>query len=126
MRESELKSKVAEVLAEKFLRELERNTPVQRGFLKGIRPAIFKLFKELPEDKQALLMYFVKTEARETRDGLVNLKWIDDVTPVPPATVNPQSLERVKKQIQYVHGVVASTMLISYGGLGETQVAIEG
>lgn len=127
MKPLELKSKVAEVLAEKFLRELEQLTSVGREFVDTIRPAVSRLFEELPEEKQVLLMYFLKQSASETGDTSgIDIKRLILEKQIPTETVNLEGFERVRKQVQYIHGVVASTLLVSYGGLGDERIAVEG
>ena len=59
----EIKTKIARVLAEKFLTDLEGSTRVDEAFIETARPVITKLFSELPEERQALLMYLLKQSA---------------------------------------------------------------
>ena len=128
MKPLEMKKKVAEVLAEKFLKELDKIAPMGDELVEVIRPPILKLFNELPEDKQVLLMYFLKqTAADPTKgNGLLDIKKLIANKQLPKGSVDPESLEKVKKQVQYIHGVVASSVLVSYGGLSDEHIAVEG
>ncbi len=127
MKPVELKTKVAEVLAEKFLKELKRLTPVEHEFINAIRPAVLNLFTKLPEEKQALLIYFLRHRLSEPSHGsLLDIKRLISESDISIEGVNLESFEKVKKQVQYIHGVVASTVLVAYGGLGEEHIAVEG
>jgi hypothetical protein len=122
-----MKIKVAEVLAEKLLKDMGQSAPLEKSFVEAVRPTIIRLFQELPEDKQALMMYFLKRNASDsTGRDLLDIKRLISDQPIFPATVDIEHLEKVKKQIQYIHGVVASTLLVSYGGLSEETIAVEG
>jgi hypothetical protein len=126
MNPSEIKMKIAKVLAEKFLNDLENTTEVDDQFIETARPVIVKLFTELPEDRQALLMYLLKQSAAEQRH---NPPFDTDklaAFTMAPSDVNALGLEKIKRQVHYIHGVVANTLLSSYGGLGEQRVAVEG
>jgi len=126
MNPSEIKTKIARVLAEKFLSDLETSTEVDSRFIETARPVITKLFTELPEDRQALLMYLLKKSAAEPRSGLpFDTDRLASFS-MSPSDVNAQGLEKIKRQVHYIHGVVANTLLSSYGGLGEQKIAVEG
>ncbi len=126
MNPSEIKTKIARVLAEKFLSDLEMTTEVDGKFIETARPVITKLFTELPEDRQALLMYLLKKSAVEQRDNQpFDTDKLAAFTMV-PSDINEQGLEKIKRQVHYIHGVVANTLLSSYGGLGEQKIAVEG
>ena len=128
MKPLEMKKKVAEVLAEKFLRELNKIAPMGDELVEVIRPPILKLFNELSEDKQVLLMYFLRQTAADPAkgNGLLDIKKLISDKQLPQGSVDPESLEKVKKQVQYIHGVVASSVLVSYGGLSDEHIAVEG
>ena len=126
MNPTEIKTKIARVLAEKFLSDLETTTEVDGKFIATARPVITKLFTELPEDRQALLMYLLKKSATEQRDSQpFDTDKLATFTAA-PGDVNQQGLEKIKRQVHYIHGVVANTLLSSYGGLGEQKIAVEG
>lgn len=126
MNPSEIKTKIARVLAEKFLSDLENTIEVDGKFIDTARPVITKLFTELPEERQALLMYLLKKSAVEQRDNQpFDTDKLASFT-MSPADVNVQGLEKIKRQVHYIHGVVANTLLSSYGGLGEQKIAVEG
>ncbi len=126
MNTTEIKMKVAKVLAEKFLNDLKTSHEVETDFIESARPVITKLFTELSEDRQALLMYLLKQSAEEHHnnppfdaDKLASLNLSKE-------NVNLQGLEKIKRQVHYIHGVVANTLLSSYGGLGEQRIAVQG
>lgn len=127
MKMSDIKKKIAAVLAEKFLKDLESSADIDRQFLDTARPVITKLFTELPEDRQALLMYLLKQSALEQlKTTSLNPALFTDGPPNPTGPINLKGLEKIRKQVHYIHGVVASTLLSSYGGLGEQRIAVEG
>jgi hypothetical protein len=127
MNHTEIKRKIAAVLAEKFLKDLENSAEIDQQFLNTARPVITKLFTELPEDRQALLMYLLKQSALEQlKTSRLNPEvFADGILPT-KGPINLKGLEKIKKQVHYIHGVVASTLLSSYGGLGEQRVSVEG
>lgn len=125
MNKSEIKMKIAKVLAEKFLSDLESTTTVADNFVDTARPVITKLFTELPEDRQALLMYLLKQSASEPDNMPFNTEKLASFS-IAPSDVNILGLEKIKRQVHYIHGVVANTLLSSYGGLGEQKIAVEG
>jgi hypothetical protein len=126
MNPSEIKTKIARVLAEKFLSDLEATTEVDSRFIDTARPVITKLFSELPEERQALLMYLLKQSAVEQRNNPpFDTDKLASFT-MSPSDVNIHGLEKIKRQVHYIHGVVANTLLSSYGGLGEQKIAVEG
>ena len=126
MDSSEIKTKIARVLAEKFLADLENTTEVDGKFVETARPVITKLFTELPEERQALLMYLLKQSAAEQPNRLpFDTDRLASFS-ASPAKVNVRGLEKIKRQVHYIHGVVANTLLSSYGGLGEQKIAVEG
>jgi hypothetical protein len=59
---------------------------------------------EMPFDLEAL-----------TREDSLALKEVDT-----------SHLEKTRREVQYVRGVVASSVLVSYGGLSDTKIAVEG
>jgi len=123
---SKIKDKIASVLAEKILSELETSSKAGKKILNTARPAIVKLFAELPENRQALLMYFLKQSVKKQKaSGEFDIaKLALNVSSL--ENVNLEMLNKMKKQIQYIHGIVASSLLVSYGGLGENRISIEG
>ena len=127
MNSNDIKTKIAAVLAEKFLKDLENVAKIDQQFLDTARPVITKLFTELPEDRQALLMYLLKKSALEQlKNTKLNPNVFSEGALPTNDPINPKGLEKIKKQVHYIHGVVASTLLSSYGGLGEQRVAVEG
>jgi hypothetical protein len=127
MTNNEIKKKIAAVLAEKFLKDLESSAEIDKQFLNTARPVITKLFTELPEDRQALLMYLLKQSALEQlKSTNFNPQVFADGPHLTKGPINLKGLEKIRKQVHYIHGVVASTLLSSYGGLGEQRVAVEG
>ena len=128
MNPSSMKKKVALVLAEKFLRDLEETTSIGRSFIDAARPAVTRLFKELTEDRQALLMYLLMQTATKHKpdDAAFDIEKLATEGSLALKNIDIKSLEKMKQQVQYIHGVVASTMLVSYGGLGERKIAVEG
>ena len=126
MDSSEIKTKIARVLAEKFLSDLESTTQVDGKFIDTARPVITKLFTELPADRQALMMYLLKQSAAEQPSKVPFDTERLAAFSVSPTDVNIRGLEKIKRQVHYIHGVVANTLLSSYGGLGEQKIAVEG
>ena len=126
MDSSEIKTKIARVLAEKFLSDLETTTAVDEKFVDTARPVITKLFSELPEERQALLMYLLKQSAAEQPNQVPFDTERLAAFSISPSSVNIHGLEKIKRQVHYIHGVVANTLLSSYGGLGEQKIAVEG
>ena len=126
MDSSEIKTKIARVLAEKFLSDLEHTTEVDGKFINTARPVITKLFTELPAERQALLMYLLKQSAAEQPSEMPFDTEKLAAFSVSPEDVNVHGLEKIKRQVHYIHGVVANTLLSSYGGLGEQKIAVEG
>lgn len=127
MTHGDIQRKIAAVLAEKFLRDLENSTDIDQRFLDTARPVITKLFMELPEERQALLMYLLKQSALEQiKTTSLTPEIFSGGPPRAKGPINLKGLEKIRKQVHYIHGVVASTLLSSYGGLGEQRVAVEG
>ena len=127
MNSTDIKTKIASVLAEKFLKDLEISADIDQQFLKTARPVITKLFRELPEERQALLMYLLKQSALEQlKQTAFNPETFIDSPPAARGPINLKGLEKIRRQVHYIHGVVASTLLTSYGGLGEERLAVEG
>ena len=127
MNSSDIKKKIASVLAEKFLKDLENSVEIDQQFVDTARPVITKLFTELPEDRQALLMYLLKQSAVEQIQKTDFTPQAFAAGPLPSkGPINLKGLEKIRRQVHYIHGVVASTLLSSYGGLGEQRVCIEG
>lgn len=128
MKSSTVKEKIAVVLAEKFLKDLESTSGVGSKLVNAARPAVTRLFKDLPEDRQALLMYLLKrtVKERQSDDEEFNVEQIATEGADVLKNVDLKSLEKVKQEVQYIQGVVASTLLVSYGGLGEEKIAVEG
>ncbi len=127
MKSTDIKKKIASVLAEKFLRDLESSACIDQRFLDTARPVIIKLFLELPEERQALLMYLLKQSALEQiRQTDFNPETLIDAPRPNRGPINLRGLEKIRKQVHYIHGIVASTLLSSYGGLGEEPLAVEG
>jgi hypothetical protein len=128
MKEADIKRKIAAVLAEKFLKDLESSADIDQQFFETARPVITKLFAELPEDRQALLMYLLKESALEQlkTTSLNPETFATSSLPRTKGPINLKGLEKVRKQVHYIHGVVANTLLSSYGGLSEQRIAVEG
>lgn len=127
MKSTDIKTKIAAVLAEKFLKDLETSADIDQRFLNTARPVITKLFRELPEERQALLMYLLKQSALEQlKQTDFNPETLIGSPPKTKGPINLRGLEKIRRQVHYIHGVVASTLLTSYGGLGEERLAIEG
>jgi hypothetical protein len=127
MNSTDIKRKIATVLAEKFLRDLESSAEIDQRFLDTARPVITKLFLELPEERQALLMYLLRQSALEQiKQTDFDPEAFIDSPPPTKGPINLKGLEKIRKQVHYIHGVVANTLLSSYGGLGEQRIAVEG
>jgi hypothetical protein len=127
VKSSSMKERIAVVLAEKFLKDLENSGNMDSGLVKAARPAVIRLFKDLPEDRQALLMYLLKRTVEERNDDeAFSVEQIAAEGALAVDDIDIKSLEKVKQEVQYIHGVVASTLLVSYGGLGEERIAVEG
>ncbi len=128
MKSSTVKEKIAVVLAEKFLKDLESSSGIGSKLVTAARPAVTRLFKDLPEDRQALLMYLLKrtVKERKSEDEEFSVEQIAAEGALDLDNIDIRSLEKVKQEVRYIQGVVASTLLVSYGGLGEERIAVEG
>ena len=127
MKPMTIKEKIATILTEKLLKDLADTPSVGKRFIADSRPAITRLFQELSEERQALLMYLMRQTAKtHKQDRSFDIDSITQRGPLALENIDQKRLEKMRREVQYVHGVVASTVLVSYGGLSEQRVAVEG
>ena len=127
MKSLSIKEKIATVLTEKLLRDLREMPSFGKGVVNHTRSAITRLFTELSVERQAMLMYLLRqTASRDNARPSLDLETLTQDGPLTIKNIDTKRLEKMRREVQYVHGVVASTVLVAYGGLGEHKVAVEG
>ena len=127
MKSLSIKEKIATILAEKLLRDLADSPSVGEKLINNSRSAITRLFAELSEERQALLLYLLRQTAVTDDDAPpFDIEALTREGPLALEEVDTKRLEKTRREVQYVRGVVASSVLVSYGGLSEQRVAVEG
>ncbi len=113
-----------------FVAELDKTTGVSKRFLDAARPAVEKLFRSVPPEKQAEVLEVFRQTARcqaETEHhASAALAMTEDLAEKEAAFA--RKLKELRKRIDRTHAGFAYILFSTCGGFGEprAQVAAEG
>ena len=117
--------KITELNIQTFMEEVVAATGVSRAFIEQTRPALERIFFDLPTQQQgALLESFREAafersgdQAGEVRDALESFRLLYEHNS--PAAVQRRALSR---RIQEARSPEERAILMGFGGLGERQI----